>query len=150
MPTVPEPDIRVLVQRLDPDLPVPGYSRAGDAGIDLPARQRVVLGPGERSAVPTGVAVAIPAGFVGMVTPRSGLAARHGIGIVNSPGIVDSGYRGEILVILVNHGEAPVTLDRGERIAQLVVAPVAAATLVEVEDLPPSARGEGGFGSTGR
>jgi dUTP pyrophosphatase len=100
--------------------------------------------------VPTGVAVAIPAGYVGMVTPRSGLAARHGIGIVNSPGIVDSGYRGEILVILVNHGEAPVTLDRGERIAQLVLAPVAAATLVEVEDLPPSARGEGGFGSTGR
>ena len=121
-----------------------------DAGIDLHARYRLVLDPGERSAVPTGVAVAIPAGYVGMVTPRSGLAARHGIGIVNSPGIVDSGYRGEIRVILANHGEAPVTLDRGERIAQMVVAPVAAASLVEVEDLPASVRGEDGFGSTGR
>jgi dUTP pyrophosphatase len=139
----------VLVLRLDRGLPLPCRARTGDAGVDLYAAAEVTLGPGERAAVGTGVAVAIPEGHAGLVTPRSGLALRHGLSIVNTPGVVDSGYRGEIRVILVNLGAVPVTLTRGDRIAQLVVVPVAAADLVEVAELPPSERGEGGFGSTG-
>ncbi len=100
--------------------------------------------------VPTGVAVAIPEGYAGLVTPRSGLAARHGLGVANGPGLVDAGYRGELCVILINHGPEPVEISRGERIAQLVVVPVAAPEFVEVTELPPSSRGTGGFGSTGR
>ncbi len=140
---------RVLIQRLDLGLPLPARARPGDAGVDLYAAAPATLAPGERATVGTGVAVAIPAGHTGLVTPRSGLAQRHGLGIVNAPGVVDSGYRGEIRVILVNHGDAPVSLARGDRIAQLVVVPVAAADLVEVAELPDSERGEGGFGSTG-
>jgi dUTP pyrophosphatase len=140
---------RVLVQRLDAGLPLPGRARPGDAGVDLYAAAPVTLAPGERATVGTGVAVAIPEGHAGLVTPRSGLAHRHGLGVVNAPGVVDSGYRGEIRVILVNHGADPVALSRGDRIAQLVVVPVAVGDLVEVAELPGSERGAGGFGSTG-
>jgi dUTP pyrophosphatase len=139
----------VLVLRLDPGLPLPGRARAGDAGLDLHAATAVTLAPGERVAVGTGVAVAIPPGHAGLVTPRSGLARRHGLSIVNTPGVVDSGYRGEIQVVLVNLGSEAVSVARGDRIAQLLVVPVAAAELIEVAELPPSERGEGGFGSTG-
>ena len=140
----------VLITRLDPDLPLPAYEHPGDAGLDLRARADVSLAPGERALVPTGIAIALPAGYVALVCPRSGLALRHGVGLVNSPGVVDAGYRGEIGVILVNHDrDATVTLRRGDRIAQLVVQRVEAARLVEVTDLPGSHRGEGGFGSTG-
>jgi dUTP pyrophosphatase len=118
--------------------------------VDLCARTDVTLAPGERSLVPTGIAVAIPDGYAGLVTPRSGLAVRHGIGVVNAPGVIDSGYRGEIQVILVNHGQEPVTLSRGDRIAQLVVVAHGAPELTEVDTLPGSERGEGGFGSSGR
>lgn len=114
------------------------------------ARDSVTLRPGERSLVPTGVAVALPAGFVGLVAPRSGLAIREGVGVVNAPGILDSGYRGELKVILINHGHSEVTIARGERIAQLVVVPYVTPDFEEVAELPSSARGEGGFGSTGR
>ncbi len=115
----------MLVRRLDPGLPLPARARPGDAGVDLYAAAAVTLGPGERATVGTGVAVAIPEGYAGLVTPRSGLAQRHGLGIVNAPGVVDAGYRGEIRVILVNHGAEPVSLARGDRIAQLLVVPVA-------------------------
>lgn len=141
--------MRIPLKRLDMDLAVPGHAHPGDGGVDLYAREDVELDPGERRLVPTGVAVAIPEGYAGLVTPRSGLAMKHGIGVVNGPGLVDSGYRGEIRVILVNHGTEPVTLARGDRIAQLVVVPVAVQEYVEVDDLPPSSRGSGGFGSTG-
>lgn len=144
-----EGEPRVLVHRLDPSLSLPTRARSGDAGVDLCAAAPVTLAPGERAAVGTGVAVAIPAGHAGLVTPRSGLALRHGLSIVNAPGVVDSGYRGEIRVILVNLGAEPVSLARGDRIAQLVVVPVAVGDLVEVAELPESERGRGGFGSTG-
>ncbi len=140
----------VLIQRLDPDLPLPEYEHPGDAAMDLRARETVVLAPGERALVPTGIAIALPAGFAAYVHPRSGLALKVGLGMVNAPGVIDAGYRGEIGVILVNHDQhAPITLNRGDRIAQLVVAPVAQAELIEVSELPQSHRGQGGFGSTG-
>ncbi len=142
--------MEILLRRLDPDLPVPRYAHAGDAGVDLYARETVRLAPGERATVPTGVAVAIPEGHAGLVTPRSGLAHRQGISLVNAPGVVDSSYRGEIKVVLVNLGQEPVTLERGERIAQLVVVQVAEQTFAAVDELPKSGRGDGGFGSTGR
>jgi dUTP pyrophosphatase len=145
-----DPGRRVLVHRLDPGLPLPARAHPGDAGVDLYAVKAVTLAPGERAMVGTGVAVAIPDGYAGLVAPRSGLAQRHGLGLVNAPGVVDAGYRGEIRVILVNHGAEAVSLARGERIAQLLVVPVAAGEMPEVEDLPPSERGAGGFGSTGR
>lgn len=141
--------MRILLKLLDPDLPVPGHARPGDAGVDLHARQAVALAAGERATVLTGIAVAIPEGHAGLVVPRSGLAARHGIGVVNGPGLIDSGYRGEVAVILVNHGSESVTLERGDRIAQLVVVPVATQEMVVVDELPSSERGAGGFGSTG-
>jgi dUTP pyrophosphatase len=128
---------------------MPRRAHEGDAAVDLMAREDADLEPGERCLMPTGVAVAIPAGYAGLVTPRSGLAVRQGVGVVNSPGLVDSGYRGEIKVILVNHGSQPVAFRRGDRIAQLVITAVAAPEFVEVEDLPDSDRGAGGFGSTG-
>jgi dUTP pyrophosphatase len=140
----------VLVRRLDRGLPLPGRAHPSDAGVDLHAAEAVALAPGERATVGTGVAVAIPEGYAGLVTPRSGLAQWHGLGIVNAPGVVDAGYRGEIRVLLVNHGAEAVSLARGERIAQLIVVPVFALGMVEVEELPPSERGAGGFGSTGR
>ncbi|MEE8497585.1 MAG: dUTP diphosphatase [Acidimicrobiia bacterium] len=141
--------MKIPLKRLDPELPIPAQAHPGDGGVDLHAAVAISLAPGERSLVPTGVAVAIPAGFAGLVTPRSGLAVSSGIGIVNAPGLVDSGYRGELKVILVNHGAETVDIRRGDRIAQLVVVAVEAQELVEVEELPPSRRGEDGFGSTG-
>lgn len=141
--------MKIPLLRLDSELPMPRHAHDGDAGIDLFAREDVQIAPGEWLMTPTGIAVAIPRGYVGLVAPRSGLAARHGLGVVNGPGVVDSGYRGELKVILINHGTEPLSLRRGDRIAQLVVVPVADQDFVEVEELPDSARGAGGFGSTG-
>ena len=142
--------MRIEVQRLDRGLPLPSYAREGDAGLDLYAAETVTLTPGARAAVGTGIAVALPDGCAGLILPRSGLALRHGLGLVNAPGLIDAGYRGEIRVLFVNHDrEASVTLARGDRIAQLVVQRVETAELIEVETLPPSVRGAGGFGSTG-
>jgi dUTP pyrophosphatase len=142
--------VDVWLRRLDPDLPAPGYAHPGDAGADLMTSVDVVLEPGERVTVPTGVAIALPAGFVGLVHPRSGLAARSGLTIVNAPGTVDAGYRGEIRVTLLNTDRSePVHLRRGDRIAQLIVQRVSRARFVEVQELPDSVRGTGGFGSTG-
>ena len=135
--------------RLDRELPLPAYARPGDAGLDLRASESVKLEPGERRLVPTGLAIAIPEGHAGLVLPRSGLAMQKGVTVLNAPGLIDSGYRGELKVLLINHGPAVVAIERGERIAQLVIQAVARARLVEVERLPDSARGEGGFGSTG-
>lgn len=142
--------VDVLVRRLDPDLPMPRYALPGDAGFDLCARVDVTLAPGERSVVPTGIAIALPDGFAAFVHPRSGLAARNGITIVNAPGTIDAGYRGEISVCLLNTDtRTPVTLHRGERIAQVVVQEVARVRFHEADMLPDSHRGEGGYGSTG-
>lgn len=143
-------DLQVLVQRLDPDLPLPAYAHPGDAGADLVAAVDVTLRPGERALVPTGIALALPPGYVALVHPRSGLAARHGLSIVNTPGTIDAGYRGEIKVLLINHDpESAIELRRGDRVAQLVVQRFETARFVEVEGLPDSARGVGGYGSTG-
>jgi dUTP diphosphatase len=141
----------VLIKRLDPQLPLPGYAHPGDAGADLVAACDVELGPGERAVVPTGMAIALPPGFAAFVHPRSGLAAKHGVTLVNAPGTVDAGYRGEIKVTLLNTDlKEPVRFVRGDRIAQLIIQRVERAVFHEVEVLPGSARGEGGFGSTGR
>lgn len=142
--------VDIAAVRLDGGLPLPAYAKSGDAGLDLRASESVTLEPGERRLVPTGLAVAIPEGHAGFVLPRSGLAMHRGVTVLNAPGLIDSGYRGELKVLLINHGAEAVSIDRGERIAQLVVQPVARARLVEEERLPDSARGEGGFGSTGR
>jgi len=142
--------VPVLVKRLDPGLPLPARAHPGDAGVDLCAAAEVTLGPGERAVVPTGVAIALPDGYAAFVHPRSGLAARHGVTIVNAPGTVDAGYRGEVKVTLLNTDRAqPVRFGRGDRIAQLVIQRVAVPVFHEVESLPGSARGDGGFGSTG-
>jgi dUTP pyrophosphatase len=142
--------MRISVKRLDLDLPLPHYARASDAGLDLHAAQRVVIEPGARALVGTGLAVAIPPGWAGLVLPRSGLALRHGVTVLNAPGLIDAGYRGEVKVLLVNHDpRATATLERGERVAQLIVQTVASVELVEVDELPASERGDGGFGSTG-
>ena len=149
------PQVRVL--RLDPDLPLPSYAHAGDAGADLVVSADVTLAPGERAVVGTGVAVALPPGYVGLVHPRSGLAARTGLTLVNAPGTVDAGYRGEVRLVLLNtDASRPVVLARGDRVAQLVVQEVAAAEFVEVDeaglvagDASDGARGSGGLGSTG-
>ena len=144
------PDLEIQVLRLDPDLPLPSYAHPGDAGADLVTTVDVTLAPGERALVPTGIAIVLPEGFVALVHPRSGLAARHGLSIVNTPGTVDAGYRGEVSVLLINHDRhEPVVLRRGDRIAQLVVQRVERARFVEIESLPASARGSGGYGSTG-
>ena len=140
----------MALPRLAPDLPLPAYAHPGDAGADLVAARDVALGPGERQLVPTGVAIALPPGYVGLVHPRSGLAARLGVTVLNAPGTVDAGYRGEIMVILVNHDRAnSVTISRGDRIAQLVVQRVERAHFHVVDELPDSSRGAGGHGSTG-
>jgi dUTP pyrophosphatase len=136
--------------RLDRELPAPRRSHPGDAGVDVCARIDVVMRPGERALVPTGIAVAIPEGHGGFVVPRSGLAISEGVGVVNGPGLIDAGYRGEVKVILINHGSQEVRIARGDRIAQLVVVPVAVGEFVEVDSLPGTSRGAGGFGSTGR
>lgn len=141
--------MQIPLKRLDSGLPAPAYAHPGDGGVDLRAAADTRLEPGERAIVPTGLAVAIPVGHAGLIVPRSGLAARYGIGVVNAPGLIDSGFRGEIGVILVNHGSAPVDIGRGDRIAQMVVVPVALQEFIEVDELPPSDRGAGGFGSTG-
>ena len=140
----------VLVQRLDPDVPLPSYAHAGDAGADLVTTVDATVDPGQRVLLPTGIAIALPDGFAAFVHPRSGLAVRYGVSLVNSPGTIDAGYRGEIQVSLINLDPIhPVQLRRGDRIAQLVIQEVAAARFHEVERLPGSMRGDGGFGSTG-
>jgi dUTP diphosphatase len=141
--------IELCIQRLRPDAVVPTRAYAGDAGLDLASCERVELGPGERATVATGLAVAIPDGYAGFVQPRSGLASRHGITIVNTPGLVDSGYRGELKVILLNtDAEEPFVVEPGMRIAQLVVMQVPGIDPVEVDELPDSERGVRGFGSS--
>ena len=142
--------VQVLISRLDPDLPLPRYAHPGDAGVDLYAREDVNLAPGQRALVPTGVAIALPAGYAGFVHPRSGLAAIHGITMVNAPGTIDAGYRGEILVNLLNtDSHEAFIISRGDRIAQLVVQRVSEAHFVEVESLPGSQRGDTGHGASG-
>jgi dUTP pyrophosphatase len=141
--------IDIAVRRLRPDVELPRQAYDGDAGVDLAACERALLEPGERAVIATGLAVEIPEGYAGLVLPRSGLAARHGIGIVNAPGLVDSGYRGEIRVVLINSDrESAFTVEPGMRIAQLVIAPVASVRLVEVDELAGSERGVRGFGSS--
>ncbi len=148
--TTPSTSLEIAVRRVDPELPLPAYAHPGDAGADLVTGVDVTLAPGERALVPTGVAIALPEGFVALVHPRSGLAARHGLSIVNTPGTVDSGYRGEIKVLLINHDPVePIRLKRGDRIAQLVIQRYERARFVAVEALPESVRGSGGYGSTG-
>ena|SRR5688572_17009639 len=144
------PELPVL--RLDPDLPLPAYARLGDAGADLVARTGVVLtAGGGRAMVPTGVAVAIPHGYAGLVLPRSGLAARHGVTVANAPGLVDAGYRGELTVVLLNTDpEADYEVQRGDRVAQLVIVAVEQVAVAVVDELPASERGSGGFGHSGR
>ncbi len=145
-----EPELEIAVSRLDPDLPLPSYAHPGDAGADLLTTVDVTLAPGERMLVPTGIAIALPEGYVALVHPRSGLAARHGLSIVNTPGTIDAGYRGEIKVLLINHDPVePIVLRRGDRVAQLVVQRFERARFVPVGDLPGSVRGAGGYGSTG-
>ena len=141
---------RVSLQRLDPDVPLPAYSHPGDAGADLVTTVDVTIAPGERALVPTGIAIALPVGMAAFVHPRSGLALRHGLSIVNTPGTIDAGYRGEIKVLLINHdASTPVQLSRGDRIAQLVIQRIEHVTFDDVDVLPDSVRGAGGYGSTG-
>ncbi|MGC1566756.1 MAG: dUTP diphosphatase, partial [Trebonia sp.] len=142
--------MEVLITRLDPDVPLPSYARQDDAGADLVCAGDVDLAPGQRAVVGTGIAIALPAGYAAFVHPRSGLAARHGVTLVNAPGTIDAGYRGEIKVVLLNTDPVtPVSFRRGDRIAQLVVQRVERAAFREVAALPDSARGDNGFGSTG-
>lgn len=145
-----ESRVDIALKMLDPELPVPSYAHEGDAGADLCAREDVTLAPGERVLVPTGVSLALPLGYVGLVHPRSGLATKHGLTVVNAPGTIDAGYRGEVKVTLLNTDTVtPIVLKRGDRIAQLVIQKVERAHFIEVSDLDDSARGAGGFGSTG-
>ncbi len=143
---------RVQIKKLRPDAVVPAYMTEHAAGLDLCAAidAPVVVAPGERVAISTGLAIALPSGFEGQVRPRSGLAKSHGITVVNSPGTIDADYRGPVTILLINHGTEPVTIEPAHRIAQLVIAPVVQAELLEVDELDATARGAGGFGSTGR
>ena len=142
--------VEILITRSDPSLSLPSYAKPGDAGADLCSSEDLVIAPGERALVSTGLSIALPDGFAAFVHPRSGLAIKSGIGIVNAPGTIDSGYRGEIKVIVINHDRTEdFVIKRGDRIAQLVVQRVERAQFTEVEILPESARGAGGFGSTG-
>jgi len=142
--------VEILITRSDPNLSLPSYAKPGDAGADLCSSEDRVIAPGERALVSTGLSIALPDGFAAFVHPRSGLAIKSGIGIVNAPGTIDSGYRGEIKIIVINHDRTEdFVIKRGDRIAQLVVQRVESAQFVEVEVLPESARGAGGFGSTG-
>jgi dUTP pyrophosphatase len=152
MPSGPLTPITVPVLRLDPDLPLPAYARPGDAGADLVAREGAVLRHGGgRALIPTGIALALPVGYAGFVQPRSGLALRHGVTCLNTPGLIDSGYRDELRVLLVNTDpEADYEVHRGDRIAQLVVQSVEQARFEPTDELEASARGNGGFGHTGR
>ncbi len=142
-------ELAVKVVRLDEGLPLPSYAREGDAGLDLVAREAVALPGGEWRVVPTGIAIELPAGWAGLVLPRSGLAARHGVTCLNAPGLIDSGYRDEVRVVLVNHGRVPYEVARGDRIAQLVVQPVPRVVWEAVDALTASHRGTGGFGHSG-
>ena len=143
--------IKIQIKLLDEDLPMPRYQHEGDAGLDLPSRVDYVLEPGERAMIPTGIAVAIPRGYAGFVLPRSGLASRHGIALVNSPGLVDAGYRGEMSIIMINTDKREAFhIKRGDRIAQLVIQKVVEATTIQVSELDATSRGSGGFGSTGQ
>lgn len=143
--------VEVLIKRLDDGVPIPTYAKGGDAGADLVSRIDVSLAPGERKLIPTGIAIALPNGYAAFVHPRSGLAIKHGVSMVNAPGTVDAGFRGELQVILINHDPSEtVTFSRGDRIAQLVIQKVEHANFVEVSELPGSGRGTDGFGSTGR
>jgi dUTP pyrophosphatase len=142
--------VEVLICRVDPTVPIPTYAHPGDAGVDLVTTVDVSLAPGERALVPTGISLALPEGYVAFVQPRSGLAARFGVSIVNTPGTIDAGYRGEVGVLVVNHDPTQsVSFSRGDRIAQVVFQRVEKARFVEVERLPGSDRGDGGYGSTG-
>jgi len=142
--------MRMEIKRLDSDLPLPRYAHPGDAGLDLYAAEDVDIAPGRRTLIPTGIAIAIPEGFAGFVQPRSGLAVRQGLSLVNTPGLIDSHYRGEIKVIAINLDPSEtINIVRGDKIAQLVIQPVARVDLSEVDELDETARGEGGFGSTG-
>ena len=144
-------NLQVLITRLDPSIPLPIYAKSGDAGADIVTRIDVTLQPGERALVPTGIAIALPDGYVALVHPRSGLAIKHGVTMVNAPGTVDAGYRGELQCIMINHDpKEAITFHKGDRIAQLVIQKVERAEFVEVKDLPGSGRGVGGFGSTGK
>jgi dUTP pyrophosphatase len=143
--------VAVVIKRLDETVPLPTYAKGGDAGADLVTRIDVSLAPGERKLIPTGIAIALPEGYAAFVHPRSGLAIKHGVSMVNAPGTVDAGYRGELQVILINHDRhATVMFSRGDRIAQLVIQKVEHADFIEVSELPGSGRGTDGFGSTGR
>ena len=148
---MPGDQLDVALKRIDPGLPVPKRIRAGDAAADLPSAIDLVLEPGQRSLVPTGFAIAVPQGHCGLILPRSGLAAKHGITVLNSPGLIDPGYRGELKVILVNLGQESVPIERGQRIAQLLVLETPGLRLIETAELPvaPDERGELGFGSSG-
>ena len=142
--------LKVLIKRLDPSVPLPHYAKGGDAGADLVTTKDFTLAPGERSLIPTGISIALPDGYVALVHPRSGLAIKHGVTLVNTPGTVDAGYRGEIACILINHDpKESVSFKKGDRIAQLVIQRVERAEFIEVSDLPGSERSTGGFGSTG-
>jgi dUTP pyrophosphatase len=141
---------RLEIKRLDDGLPLPAYQNEGDAGLDLYAAQDATISPGQRVVIGTGIAVAIPGGYVGLTTPRSGTAARVGLSIVNTPGVIDSGYRGEVMMILINlDPRDDITIVRGERVAQLLIVPVASVDVIERDELPDSQRGSGGLGSTG-
>lgn len=142
--------LKVLIKRIDPAVPLPTYAKGGDAGADLVTTKDFTLAPGERALIPTGISIALPDGYVALVHPRSGLAIKHGLTLVNTPGTIDAGYRGEIACILINHdGKETVSFVKGDRIAQLIIQKVERADFVEVEELPGSGRGSGGFGSTG-
>ena len=143
--------VQVLITRLDESIPLPAYGRPGDAGADICTRIDLTIEPGERALVPTGLSIALPQGFAAFVHPRSGLAIKHGVSMVNTPGTVDAAYRGELQVILINHDlRESISFVKGDRIAQLVIQRVENATFIEVDSLPGTERGAGGFGSTGR
>ena len=143
--------VKVLIKRLDPGVPLPIYAKGGDAGADIVSAVDITLAPGERALVPTGISIALPDGYVALVHPRSGLAIKHGVTMVNAPGTVDAGYRGELKLILINHDRSEsISFKRGDRVAQLVIQQVERAEFIEVQELPGSGRGTDGFGSTGR
>jgi dUTP pyrophosphatase len=143
--------VDILITRLDESVPLPSYAKPGDAGADLCSRIDAILQPGERALIPTGISVALPNGYVALVHPRSGLAIKHGISMVNTPGTVDAAFRGELQIILINHDlQQPFEIKKGDRIAQLVIQKVERAEFVEVQTLPGTHRSDGGFGSTGK
>ncbi len=144
-------DLPVLIKRVDPTVPLPVYAKGGDAGADLTSTIDFTLEPGQRALIPTGISIALPDGYVALIHPRSGLALKHGVTLVNTPGTIDAGYRGEIACILINHdAKESISFSKGDRIAQLVIQKVERANFIEVEELPGSGRGSGGFGSSGK